>query len=60
MNVCTFGRIRIAKALLEKGAQPNPKNRLGMTALDVAIFNDEHDMAAYLRDKGGVECTNIL
>lgn len=44
----TFGQTELAKALLEKGADKNIKDRMGKTALDYANIQEIEEMIQLL------------
>jgi ankyrin repeat protein len=46
------GSLEITKLILEKGADIHEKNLRGITPLDVAIYENEKEIAYFLMDKG--------
>jgi cytohesin len=45
----SFGRLEAVKALVEHGADVSAKNSKGHTALQLAISNNQSEIAAFLR-----------
>jgi ankyrin repeat protein len=50
MGAVSNGHIDMVKFLLSHGADPNARNNLGQTALDIAIKADHKEIADLLRE----------
>jgi ankyrin repeat protein len=48
----SWGRREVLELLLSKGANPNSRNKSGLTVLGVAVQSEQQDIAAFLRSKG--------
>ena len=51
-----FGRIKVARLLLEKGADPNIEGRNGLTPIHVATHYNHINVALLLLEKGANPC----
>lgn len=49
------GGMELARLLLENGAEINARTKDGKTPLDIAISQKRSEMAAFLRERGGVQ-----
>jgi ankyrin repeat protein len=51
----SFGRLEAVRILVEHGADVSAKNSKGQTALQLAMSNQQEEVAAFLRSHGSVK-----